>query len=111
MWVYRGSLPNSQLVVVKRAQQGSIQGAHEFKTEVELLSRVHHKNVVSLFGFCFDAGEQMLVYEYIVNSTLKDSLSGTPSSLTYQATQSHSKHFFSGLFISKETKVGHMLVW
>ncbi|XP_071726031.1 leucine-rich repeat receptor protein kinase HPCA1-like [Rutidosis leptorrhynchoides] len=74
--VFRGSLPDGQLVAIKRAQQGSNQGSLEFKTEIELLSRVHHKNVVSLVGFCFDAGEQMLVYEYIVNGTLKDSLSG-----------------------------------
>ncbi|KAI3810641.1 hypothetical protein L1987_20262 [Smallanthus sonchifolius] len=74
--VYRGSLPNGQLVAIKRAQHGSTQGGLEFKTEIELLSRVHHKNLVSLVGFCFDAGEQMLVYEYIVNGTLKDSLSG-----------------------------------
>ncbi|KAL8205972.1 hypothetical protein R6Q57_009523 [Mikania cordata] len=74
--VYRGNLPNRQLVAIKRAQQGSTQGGLEFKTEIELLSRVHHKNLVSLVGFCFDAGEQMLVYEYVVNGTLKDSLSG-----------------------------------
>lgn len=74
--VYKGSLPNGLLIAVKRAQQGSTQGGLEFKTEIELLSRVHHKNVVGLIGFCFDQGEQMLVYEYIVNRTLKDSLSG-----------------------------------
>ncbi|KAK9073882.1 hypothetical protein SSX86_006476 [Deinandra increscens subsp. villosa] len=70
--VYRGSLSNGQLIAIKRAQQGSTQGGLEFKTEIELLSRVHHKNVVGLIGFCFDQGEQMLVYEYIVNGTLKD---------------------------------------
>lgn len=74
--VYRGTLPTGQLVAIKRAQQGSMQGGLEFKTEIELLSRVHHKNVVSLVGFCFDQDEQMLVYEYIANGTLKDSLSG-----------------------------------
>ncbi|KAL1556872.1 leucine-rich repeat receptor protein kinase HPCA1-like isoform X3 [Salvia divinorum] len=74
--VYRGTLVNGQLVAIKRAQQGSTQGALEFKTEIELLSRVHHKNVVALVGFCFDKGEQMLVYEYITNGTLKDSLTG-----------------------------------
>ncbi|KAL7612008.1 hypothetical protein Lser_V15G06494 [Lactuca serriola] len=74
--VYKGTLPNGQLIAIKRAQQGSTQGGLEFKTEIELLSRVHHKNVVALIGFCFDQGEQMLVYEYIVNGTLKDSLSG-----------------------------------
>ncbi|KAK1430079.1 hypothetical protein QVD17_12579 [Tagetes erecta] len=74
--VYKGSLPNGQLIAVKRAQKGSSQGGLEFKTEIELLSRVHHKNVVGLIGFCLDQGEQMLVYEYIVNGTLKDSLLG-----------------------------------
>ncbi|MFS8002557.1 putative protein kinase RLK-Pelle-LRR-VIII-1 family [Helianthus anomalus] len=74
--VYKGSLPNGQLVAIKRATRGSTQGGLEFKTEIELLSRVHHKNLVSLVGFCFDQGEQMLVYEFIVNGTVKDSLSG-----------------------------------
>ncbi|KAK8935633.1 putative leucine-rich repeat receptor-like protein kinase [Platanthera zijinensis] len=74
--VYKGMLPNGELVAVKRAQQGSMQGAHEFKTEIELLSRVHHKNLVGLVGFCFEQGEQMLVYEYIPNGTLRDSLIG-----------------------------------
>ncbi|KAI3448395.1 hypothetical protein Pfo_005060 [Paulownia fortunei] len=74
--VYRGTLHNGRLVAIKRAQQGSTQGGLEFKTEIELLSRVHHKNVVSLVGFCFDRGEQMLVYEYITNGTLKESLTG-----------------------------------
>ncbi|CAK9177852.1 unnamed protein product [Ilex paraguariensis] len=74
--VYRGTLPSGQLVAIKRAQHGSMQGGLEFKTEIELLSRVHHKNVVSLVGFCFEQDEQMLVYEYIPNGTLKESLSG-----------------------------------
>ncbi|XP_072969581.1 leucine-rich repeat receptor protein kinase HPCA1-like [Typha angustifolia] len=74
--VYKGVLANGQLVAVKRAQQGSMQGEHEFRTEIELLSRVHHKNLVGLVGFCFDQGEQMLVYEYVPNGTLKESLSG-----------------------------------
>ncbi|KAL3538426.1 hypothetical protein ACH5RR_001792 [Cinchona calisaya] len=74
--VYKGTLPSGQLVAIKRAQQGSMQGAPEFKTEIELLSRVHHKNVVGLLGFCFDQGEEMLMYEYVPNGSLKDSLSG-----------------------------------
>jgi serine/threonine protein kinase len=53
-----------------------MQGGLEFKTEIELLSRVHHKNLVSLIGFCFEQGEQILVYEYVVNGTLTDALSG-----------------------------------
>ncbi|KAH0457432.1 hypothetical protein IEQ34_012747 [Dendrobium chrysotoxum] len=74
--VYKGFLSSGELVAIKRAQQGSMQGGHEFKTEIELLSRVHHKNLVGLVGFCFEQGEQMLVYEYIPNGTLRESLIG-----------------------------------
>ncbi|KAI3752091.1 hypothetical protein L2E82_23263 [Cichorium intybus] len=74
--VYKGTLDTGHVVAIKRAQQGSLQGAHEFKTEIELLSRIHHKNLVALVGFCYEQGEQMLVYEYISNGTLKDNLSG-----------------------------------
>ena len=75
--VYQGSLPTGQLIAIKRAKKESMQGGLEFKTEIELLSRVHHKNLVSLMGFCFEKGEQILVYEYVSNGSLKDSLSGT----------------------------------
>jgi serine/threonine protein kinase len=65
-----------EMVAIKRAKQGSMQGGSEFKNEVELLSRVHHKNLVGLIGFCFEQEEQMLVYEYITNGTLAESLYG-----------------------------------
>ncbi|XP_059461836.1 leucine-rich repeat receptor protein kinase HPCA1-like [Corylus avellana] len=74
--VYRGTLSTGKLIAIKRAQRDSMQGGHEFKTEIELLSRVHHKNLVTLEGFCFEQAEQMLVYEYIPNGTVMDSLSG-----------------------------------
>ncbi|PIN20392.1 Serine/threonine protein kinase [Handroanthus impetiginosus] len=74
--VYKGVLSNGQVVAIKRAQQGSTQGGLEFKTEIELLSRVHHKNLVGLVGFCFEQGEQMLVYEFMANGTVRESLSG-----------------------------------
>ncbi|CAI9101455.1 OLC1v1038785C1 [Oldenlandia corymbosa var. corymbosa] len=77
--VYKGTLPGGLMVAIKRAKHGSMQGHLEFKTEIELLSRVHHKNLVSLVGFCFDKAEEMLVYEFIPNGTLKDSLSGISS--------------------------------
>ena len=69
-------LSDGQVVAIKRAQQGSMQGGLEFKTEIELLSRVHHKNLAGLVGFCFEQGEQMLVYEFMPNGTLRESLSG-----------------------------------
>ncbi|GLT44494.1 hypothetical protein SLA2020_183860 [Shorea laevis] len=74
--VYRGTLPSGELVAIKQAQQGSIQGGLEFKTLIELLSRVHHKNAISLLGFCSERGEQMLIYEYVPNGSLYETLSG-----------------------------------
>jgi hypothetical protein len=57
--VYYGELEDGQMVAIKRAQEGSLQGAHEFYTEIELLSRVHHRNLVMLVGYCDDEGEQV----------------------------------------------------
>jgi serine/threonine protein kinase len=74
--VYLGTLNDGKkLVAIKRAEQGSLQGANEFYTEIELLSRVHHRNLVMLEGYCDDEGEQMLVYEYMPGGTLRDHLS------------------------------------
>ncbi|KAM0834943.1 hypothetical protein ACQ4PT_063249 [Festuca glaucescens] len=59
-----------------RRNAGSMQGVVEFKNEIELLSRVHHSNLVSLIGFCFEQGEQMLVYEFVAGGTLRENLVG-----------------------------------
>ncbi|KAH7437227.1 hypothetical protein KP509_05G061100 [Ceratopteris richardii] len=72
--VYRGTLADGTVVAIKRAQEGSLQGTREFCNEIELLSRVHHRNLVSLIGFCDDEDEQMLVYEYMENGTVRDHL-------------------------------------
>lgn len=72
--VYKAILVGGTNVAIKRAEYGSKQGAVEFKNEIELLSRVHHKNLVSLIGFCYEQGEQMLVYEYVSNGTLRHNL-------------------------------------
>ncbi|KAM3692259.1 hypothetical protein ACJW31_08G075100 [Castanea mollissima] len=73
--VYKGILADGTLAAIKRAQEGSLQGEREFLTEIELLSRLHHRNLVSLIGFCDEEGEQMLVYEFMSNGTLRDHLS------------------------------------
>ncbi|XBI35786.1 hypothetical protein VPH35_121428 [Triticum aestivum] len=73
--VYRGVLVDGTGAAVKRTQQGSLQGSEEFFTEIELLSRLHHRNLVSLVGYCDEDNEQMLVYEYMPNGTLRDHLS------------------------------------
>lgn len=75
--VYKGILPvGREMVAVKQAKKESKQGVSEFKNELELLSRVHHKNLTALIGFCFEEGNRLLVYEYMPNGSLRDNLSG-----------------------------------
>lgn len=57
--VYKGILADGTVVAIKRAQEGSLQGDKEFFTEIELLSRLHHRNLVSLVGLCDEEGEQV----------------------------------------------------
>lgn len=57
--VYRGVLADGTAVAIKRAQEGSLQGEKEFLTEIELLSRLHHRNLVALLGYCGEEGEQV----------------------------------------------------
>ncbi|KNA25985.1 hypothetical protein SOVF_000890 [Spinacia oleracea] len=73
--VYKGILADGTVVAIKRAQEGSLQGDKEFFTEIELLSRLHHRNLVSLVGLCDEEGEQMLVYEFMANGTLREHIS------------------------------------
>ncbi|KAG0479109.1 hypothetical protein HPP92_013828 [Vanilla planifolia] len=73
--VYKGILADGSVVAVKRAEKSSLQGSREFCTEIELLSRLHHRNLVSLLGYCDEENEQMLVYEFMDNGSLHDHLS------------------------------------
>ena len=57
-------------MAIKRAQQGSLQGKKEFYTEIEMLSRLHHRNLVSLVGFCDEEGEQVSHFDDLKFSPL-----------------------------------------
>ena len=63
--VYKGILVDGTVVAIKRAQEGSLQGEKEFLTEIEFMSRLHHRNLVSLIGYCDEEGEQVLFLIYI----------------------------------------------
>ncbi|PWA65734.1 Concanavalin A-like lectin/glucanase, subgroup [Artemisia annua] len=71
--VYKGSIcinGTSQAVAIKRLDSMSNQGAPEFRTEIEMLSKLRHCNLVSLIGFCDDNMEMILVYEFMPRGTL-----------------------------------------
>ncbi|OIW08907.1 hypothetical protein TanjilG_05883 [Lupinus angustifolius] len=75
-YVHRGLLANGKEVAVKQLKSGSRQGEREFQAELEIISRVHHKHLVSLVGYCITGTQRLLVYEFIPNNTLEFHLHG-----------------------------------
>ncbi|KAL8124723.1 calcium/calmodulin-regulated receptor-like kinase 2 isoform X2 [Apium graveolens] len=68
--VYKAKMPSGDMVAVKVLASDSKQGEKEFQTEVSLLGRLHHRNLVNLVGYCVDKGAHMLIYEFMSNGSL-----------------------------------------
>ncbi|KAI9159733.1 hypothetical protein LWI28_001382 [Acer negundo] len=78
--VYYGELKDGRLVAVKRLYENSLKRVEQFMTEIEILNKLRHPNLVTLYG-CTSrhSRELLLVYEYIPNGTVADHLHGRNS--------------------------------
>nr|DAD29983.1 TPA_asm: hypothetical protein HUJ06_031451 [Nelumbo nucifera] len=76
--VYKGVLGTNPInsVAVKKLDKVVQEGEKEFKTEVSVIGRTHHKNLVRLLGFCMEGQHRLLVYEFMSNGTLASFLFG-----------------------------------
>nr|XP_017253382.1 PREDICTED: L-type lectin-domain containing receptor kinase IX.1-like [Daucus carota subsp. sativus] len=73
--VYKGFLREMNLdVAVKRVSRNSSQGIKEYASEVRIISRLRHKNLVQLIGWCHEQNNLLLVYEYMQNGSLDSHL-------------------------------------
>jgi hypothetical protein len=75
--VYKGAIWNGvgrRIVAVKRLDKLLAEREREFHTEMKVIGRTHHKNLVRLLGYCHDGPNRLLVYEYMSNGSLADIL-------------------------------------
>ncbi|XVF61862.1 hypothetical protein PTKIN_Ptkin08bG0168300 [Pterospermum kingtungense] len=75
--VYKGTMMlggNLKAVAVKRLDKISDQGDREFQTEMQIIGRTHHRNLVRLLGYCQEGANRLFIYEYMINGSLADVL-------------------------------------
>ncbi|KAK1407909.1 hypothetical protein QVD17_39536 [Tagetes erecta] len=77
--VYRARIDDNLCVAVKRLNGGTHDAIKEFQTEVDLLSKIQHPNIITLLGYCIHDETRLLVYELMHNGSLETQLHG-PSS-------------------------------
>lgn len=73
--VYRGCLPDDKELAVKILKP-SEDVLKEFVLEIEIITTLHHKNIISLLGFCFEEGNLLLVYDFLSRGSLEENLHG-----------------------------------
>lgn len=74
--VYKGELHDGTKIAVKRMESGVMgtKGLNEFQAEIAVLTKVRHRHLVALLGYCINGNERLLVYEYMPQGTLSQHL-------------------------------------
>uniref|UniRef100_A0A2P2IJB8 LRR-RLK n=1 Tax=Rhizophora mucronata TaxID=61149 RepID=A0A2P2IJB8_RHIMU len=74
--VYKGRLKGGKMAAIKVLSDESKQGAKEFVAEIKAMSKIEHENLVELYGCCVDGNNRILVYNYLENNSLAQTLLG-----------------------------------
>ncbi|WOH01184.1 hypothetical protein DCAR_0520565 [Daucus carota subsp. sativus] len=74
--VYWGKTSDGLQIAVKKLKSMNSKAEMEFAVEVEVLGRVRHKNLLGLRGYCADADQRLIVYDYMPNLSLLSHLHG-----------------------------------
>ncbi|CAN4097105.1 unnamed protein product [Withania somnifera] len=81
--VYKGKLKSGKMAAIKVLSSESKQGVREFLTEIKVISDVEHENLVKLYGCCIEEDHRILVYNYLENNSLAQTLIGGHSSIQF----------------------------
>lgn len=73
--VYKGYLSDGKELAVKILKPSEV-AVKEFVSEIEIITALHHKNIIPLLGFCMENNSLMLVYEYVSQGNLEEILHG-----------------------------------
>ncbi|KAL7186864.1 hypothetical protein ACSBR2_028554 [Camellia fascicularis] len=74
--VYKGRLKNGNIAAIKVLSPESRQGLKEFLTEIKVIADIEHENLVKLYGCCVEGDHRILVYNYLENNSLAQTLIG-----------------------------------
>ncbi|XP_031272071.1 L-type lectin-domain containing receptor kinase IX.1-like isoform X2 [Pistacia vera] len=101
--VYRGFMKDTNsYIAVKKVSKESKQGIKEYASEVKIISRLRHRNLVQLLGWCHEKKNLLLVYEFMRNSSLDCHLFKGKSLLTWEMRYKIAQDLASGLLYLQE---------
>ncbi|KAL5187995.1 putative LRR receptor-like serine/threonine-protein kinase [Glycine soja] len=104
--VYYGKMRDGKEIAVKSMNESSCHGNQQFVNEVALLSRIHHRNLVPLIGYCEEECQHILVYEYMHNGTLRDHIHGLMANLQPQSFKKQKLDWLARLRIAEDAAKG-----
>lgn len=73
---WQGILKDGIAVAIKVLSAESSQGVREFLTEINVIASIEHKNLVKLYGCCVQGDHRILVYGYLENNSIAQTLLG-----------------------------------
>lgn len=81
--VVQGKLRDGTLAAIKVLSADSKQGVREFLTEIKVITSIEHENLVKLYGCCVEGNHRILVYGYLENNSLAQTLLGEQFYVTF----------------------------